>query len=167
MEVVGKIVNDLSFLTIIAKSSILDVLQDSEFASKTSNDLRKKPHLTCLIEFWTHLCINYFRKTIVYLFTQFDKEIRWRRGVVDITTAQLHSTKPGLRFYASTNPARRVGDSRWRGSLTMVPAGNKAKRLSSVNHTTKTIHQFNSVQISSNCIVHGQIHVILCSTYFA
>ena len=24
----------------------------------------------------------------------------------------------------------------------MVPAGNKAKRLSSVSHTTKTIHQF-------------------------
>ena len=24
----------------------------------------------------------------------------------------------------------------------MVPAGNKAKHLSSVNHTTKTIHQF-------------------------
>ena len=24
----------------------------------------------------------------------------------------------------------------------MVPAGNKAKLLSSVNHTTKTIHQF-------------------------
>ena len=34
----------------------------------------------------------------------------------------------------------RVGDSQWWGSLTMVPAGNKAKRLSSVNHTTKTIH---------------------------
>ena len=33
-----------------------------------------------------------------------------------------------------------VGDSRWWGSLTMVPAGNKAKHLSSVNHTTKTIH---------------------------
>ena len=26
----------------------------------------------------------------------------------------------------------------------MVPAGNKAKRLFSVNHATKTIHQFNS-----------------------
>ena len=25
-------------------------------------------------------------------------------------------------------------------SLTMVPTGNKAKRLSSVNHITKTIH---------------------------
>ena len=36
--------------------------------------------------------------------------------------------------------SRRVGDSRWWGSLTVVPAGNKAKRLSSVNHTTKAIH---------------------------
>ena len=27
-------------------------------------------------------------------------------------------------------------------SLTMVPAGNKAKRLSSVNHTTKTIYHY-------------------------
>ena len=36
--------------------------------------------------------------------------------------------------------SRRVGDSRWWWSLTMAPAGNKAKRLSSANHTTKTIH---------------------------
>ena len=43
-----------------------------------------------------------------------------------------------LRRFKSRS--RRVGDSRWWGSLTMVPAGNKAKRLSSVNHTTKTIH---------------------------
>ena len=35
---------------------------------------------------------------------------------------------------------RRVGDLRWWGSLTMVLAGNKAKRLSSFNHTTRTIH---------------------------
>ena len=34
----------------------------------------------------------------------------------------------------------RVRDSRWWGSLTMVLVGNKAKRLLSVNHTTKTIH---------------------------
>ena len=33
-----------------------------------------------------------------------------------------------------------VGDSRWWESLTMVPAGNKAKYLSSVNHTTRIIH---------------------------
>ena len=33
-----------------------------------------------------------------------------------------------------------VGDSQWWGSMTMVPAGNKAKRLSLVNHTLKTIY---------------------------
>ena len=33
--------------------------------------------------------------------------------------------------------SRRVGDSWWRGSLMVVLAGNKAKRFSSVNHTTK------------------------------
>ena len=36
--------------------------------------------------------------------------------------------------------SRHVGDSWWWGSLAMVPAGNKAMPLSSVNHTTKTIH---------------------------
>ena len=29
----------------------------------------------------------------------------WRRGVVVITTAQLHSTKPELRFCTGSNPA--------------------------------------------------------------
>ena len=33
-----------------------------------------------------------------------------------------------------------VGDSQWWGSLTVVLAGNKAKHLSLVNHTTSTIH---------------------------
>ena len=36
-----------------------------------------------------------------------------------------------------------AGDLRWRGSLTMVPAGNKAKRLSSINHAIKTIRYHN------------------------
>ena len=44
-----------------------------------------------------------------------------------------------LRRFKSCS-RRRVGDLRWWGSLTIVPAGNKTKRLSSVNHTTKTIH---------------------------
>ena len=30
----------------------------------------------------------------------------WRRGVVVITTAQFHSTKPEFRFCAGSNPAR-------------------------------------------------------------
>ena len=57
-----------------------------------------------------------------------------------ITTAQLHSTNPELRFSAGSNPARSVleirnGEDLWQ----FVPTGNKVKRLSSVNHTTKTI----------------------------
>ena len=33
------------------------------------------------------------------------KKSSWRRGVVVIATAQLHSTKPELRFCAGSNPA--------------------------------------------------------------
>ena len=36
----------------------------------------------------------------------------WRRGVVAITTAKLHSTKPELRFCADSNPARSVSEIR-------------------------------------------------------
>ena len=36
----------------------------------------------------------------------------WRPGVVVITTAQLHSTKPELRFCAGSNPARGVSEIR-------------------------------------------------------
>ena len=38
------------------------------------------------------------------------KLTNWRRGVVVITTAQLHSTKPELRFCAGSNPARSVSE---------------------------------------------------------
>ena len=38
------------------------------------------------------------------------KVIMWRRGVVVITTAQLHSTKPELRFCTGSNPAHGVSE---------------------------------------------------------
>ena len=41
-----------------------------------------------------------------------------RRGVVVITTTQHHSLRPRFKSYL-----RRVGDSRWWRSLTMIPAG--------------------------------------------
>ena len=39
----------------------------------------------------------------------------WRRGVVVITSAQLHSTKPELRFHAGSRPAAgwRFGEDLW------------------------------------------------------
>ena len=36
----------------------------------------------------------------------------WRRGVVVLTTAQLHLTKPELRFCAGSNPARGMSEIR-------------------------------------------------------
>ena len=51
IEVFAKKVNSFSFFTIFAKSSILDVEQDSEFASEASNDLHKKLFLSCLTGF--------------------------------------------------------------------------------------------------------------------
>ena len=38
--------------------------------------------------------------------------ILWRRGVVVITAAQLHSTKPELRFCGGSNPACGVSEFR-------------------------------------------------------
>ena len=68
----------------------------------------------------------------------------WRRSVVVVTIAQLHSTKPELRFCAGSNHACGMSEIRdgedFAIFFSIVPAGNKAKRLSLVNHTTKTIH---------------------------
>ena len=55
-----------------------------------------------------------------------------------IATALLHSAKPELRIYAGPEPARGVseihnGEDLWQCS-------QLANHLSSVNHTTKTIH---------------------------
>ena len=50
------------------------------------------------------------------------KTLPWRRGVVVITTAQLHATMPELRLCAGSNPARggvpeiRHGEDLWQRS---------------------------------------------------
>ena len=62
----------------------------------------------------------------------------WSSGYHYCTTSFNKAWTQVVRKFKSCS--RRVGDLRWWGSLTMVPAANKAKRLSSVNHTTKTIH---------------------------
>ena len=54
--------------------------------------------------------------------------------------------------------SRRVGDSRWWGSLTAVPAASKAKRLSSVNYATKTIHHHHHI-VNQNSLL-NQIYFV-------
>ena len=52
-----------------------------------------------------------------------------RRGVVVITATQFHSTKPELRSCAGSNPI-------WECSRLEI----RRKRLSLINHSSKTIH---------------------------
>ena len=64
---------------------------------------------------------------------------RWCSGYHCCTTSFNKPWTQVLRRIKSCS--RRVGDSRWWESLTVVLTGNKAKRLSSVSHTTKIIHR--------------------------
>ena len=66
----------------------------------------------------------------------------WCSGYHYCTTSFNKFCNQALRRFKSC--LRRVGDSRWWGSLTIVSTGNKAKRLLSVNHTTKAIHHHSS-----------------------
>ena len=51
-------------------------------------------------------------KLVKLLEEGFKRPVYWRRGVVVITTAQIYSTKPELRFCAGSNPARGVSEIR-------------------------------------------------------
>ena len=62
----------------------------------------------------------------------------WCSGYHYCTTSFNKACTKVLRRFKSCS--RRVADSLWWGSLTMAPAGNKAKSLSSVNYTTKIIY---------------------------
>ena len=65
-----------------------------------------------------------------------------------ITTAQLHSTKSEFRFCAGSNPARGMskiwdGENLWQWSGLEI----KTKRLSSFNHSSKTIYHHQDILI--------------------
>ena len=73
-----------------------------------------------------------------YYCTPFFVPPSWCRGYHCCLTSFIKVRTQVLRRFKSCS--RLVGDLRWWGSLTIIPAGNKARRLSSVNHTTKAIH---------------------------
>ena len=62
----------------------------------------------------------------------------WCNGYHYCTTSFNKAWTQVRRRFKSCS--RHVGDLGWWGFLTMDPAGNNAKYLSLVNHTTKTIH---------------------------
>ena len=62
-------------------------------------------------EKWHYLVVNH-----VFYYEDLHRKILaivcvlWRRAVVVITTAQLYSTKPELRFCAGSNPTRGISE---------------------------------------------------------
>ena len=81
----------------------------------------------------------------------------WRYGVVVITTAQLHSTKPELKFCAGSNPARGVseirdGEDLWQWSQLEI-------RLNAFSRSTIPQKQF---IIKESCV---QIFVLIASQF--
>ena len=77
----------------------------------------------------------------------------WRRGVVVITTAQLQSTKPELRFCAGSNPAPGVseirdGEDLWQWSRLEI-------RLNAFRRSTIPQKQFIIIIIIITCNIAG------------
>ena len=114
-------------------SEIGQMTMTSQFSDMTSSSI----FLTMFCFFCQFLLLVKVSCKCHHWFWSFDNLELWH-AVVHwlITTAQLHSTKPELRFYADSNPARGVpeirdGEDPWQWSRLEV-------RLSSVNHTTKT-----------------------------
>ena len=62
---------------------------------------------------------------------------------------------------------RHVGYLRLLGSLTMVPGGNKTKRLLSVNHTTKTIHHHHQHFSTKMLLMFFSIILVNCIVWFS
>ena len=58
------------------------------------------------------LILNEFTQMNQLLFPQTSSKNGRRHGVVDITTAQLHGTKPELRLCAGSNPTRGLSEIR-------------------------------------------------------
>ena len=97
--------------------------------SNTTNSSRKYIKNTCM--------------TLKYMPIKLFFVAPWCSAHHYLTTSFNKAWTQILRRFKSC--LRRVRDSRWWGSLTMVRAGNKAKRLSSVNHITETIHHLHRI----------------------
>ena len=90
--------------------------------------------------FWAIIVGNFFRIPFVEVFTFLAQKILLyllchMKDIIDVTSwcsGYHYCTTPEVRFCACL---WHVEDSRWWGFLTMVPAENKGKRLSSFSHT--------------------------------
>ena len=86
------------------------------------------------VKVWSKACLpatrmterqsNYPGKVVWY--DNYQGQLVWCRGIVVITTAQFHSTRPELRFWASSNLARGMSEIRDDEDLSDVEDDNRA-----------------------------------------
>ena len=91
---------------------------------------------------WVNFFSLQWKKSVIFSNKQ-DILPPWCSDYHHCTTSYNQSWTQAFRKFKPCS--WRVRNLRWWGSLTMVPAGNKAKHLSSVNHSTKTIHHHKRV----------------------
>ena len=97
----------------------------------------RRAFLVSFVSFYKQIFLATFCLILLHLYIHSFKSLMWRHGAVVITAAQLPSTKSELRFCAGSNPACEVSeicDRKW-SRLEIWH-----KRLSSVNHSAKTVH---------------------------
>ena len=100
----------------------------------------------CLNIFLAHCYLHFLETLVATFFKKFPSVAPRCSGYHYCTTSFSKTWTEVLRRFKSC--LQRIRDSCWWGSLRMVPAGNNAKRLSSVNHTTKKTKQ-NKKRINS------------------
>ena len=135
---------------------ISDKASNVHFAQNVSKSLSSwdKLSICCLPTFLLYIRRSHFSsKTFPTLQSSSPILVPWCSGYDYCTTSFNKVWTQVLGKFKSCS--RCVGDSRWWGSLTMVLAGNKAKRLLLVNHATKTIHHLYHHQSLFNTIFIG------------
>ena len=107
---------------------------------------------------WISFVFFFFNQTTFHLQCRSDSRLIWIANVAPWCSVYHYYTTwfnkawtQVLRRFKCCS--RCVRDSRWWESLIMVPVGNKAKRLSSVNHTTKTIHHHHHHQTTFSMLL--------------
>ena len=119
-----------NYFEVILFNKVAGSVQMMEHFSDKHRSQRFEPHSYCetflgisherlLLKPWSfkfHTCFNnsvsLYYMAIPCFELPFRSSIVNRYGVVVVTTAQLHSTKPGLRFCTGSNPARGVSEIR-------------------------------------------------------
>ena len=84
---------------------------------------------------------------LLFFSFSFSSVFLWHHGVAVVTMAQLHSTKPELRFCAGSNSAHYMseicdGENLWQCSWLEV----RFKHFSLVNHSAKSSHYHHRLQ---------------------